>query len=405
MSEELEEIKNSDLPQRREDTTVVAREKQEENDRTDATNPSEEERIKARSFFYPLSIRGPSDDFPNRIIFRAVRVEGVNIAAAVKAGIGKLVELLPEGVSEAEAESTATATGVPLRTAGNAPPAEDEAPVVDQAARIGASVGDYLKKTFVGSSYENPGSGQVVGSVTLPLPRDLRYSDIMGYETANLGVVGAALEGAIRGRNPFSGISLTNGGLAQATSAIGAQILARIGGNVAAGAVGGALAGAPGAFLGALAAGDVGEGLEAGVRSATRIVAAPNSKTIFQNVGIRNFNFAFKMIAQSEDEGKQIREILKFFREEMYPEVIPLGNTGVPLGYKFPSEFEIEIKNKFGQNPAFKIARCYLRDVQTAFNSTAMGMYSDGNFVEVDIVLAFVEIEALHRGKISKEGY
>ena len=102
---------------------------------------------------------------------------------------------------------------------------------------------------------------------------------------------------------------------------------------------------------------------------------------------------------------KQIRQILKFFREEMYPEVIPLGSSGIPLAYKFPSEFEIDIKNKFGDNPAFKIARCYLRDVQIAFNSTALGMYSDGNFVEVDIVLSFVEIETLHRRKIADEGY
>lgn len=388
-------------------TETIAEDKIEDKENTDTTAPSAEEIAKSRTYYYPLSIRGSNSDFPAKIIFRAIRVEGVNIASAIKAGIGKLVSFLPDDINketgEYEAESTPVRSDTVTARGATGEPAED-ASLVDAAKRVTTEGISFLKDTFVGSSYENPGTGTPIGSVTMPLPRDLRYADIMQYETTNLGVVGAALEAQIRGRNPFQGISLTSGGLAQATSSIGAQIVSRVLGNVAGAAVGGALGGVPGAFLGALSAGDVGEGLEAGVRNATRIVAAPNAKTIFQNVGIRNFSFSFKLIAYSEDEGKQIRDIIKFFREEMYPEVIPLGTSGVPLAYKFPSEFEIEIKNKYGENPAFKITRCYLRDVQISYNSTAFGMYRDGNFVETDIVLSFVEIEALHRGKI-RQGY
>lgn len=396
MSEELSEIKQSDLPQRKEEITI-AESKNETAETTDAINEVVDVK---RDYYYPSSIRSTQNNFPNKIIFKALRVEGVNIASLIQAGIGQLAEELTSIELSTEEQST-TATS---ESAGNDAESEDGSSFADKAKKKLIGVGELLAK-FGTTSYENPGTGTVVGSVTLPLPRDLRYADIMAYETANLGVIGAGLEGSLRGRNPFESISLTGGGLAQATSAIGAQIIGRIGGNVVAGAVGGALAGAPGAFLGALAAGDVGEGIEGAIKSATRIVAAPNSKTLFQNVGIRNFNFAFKLIAYDPDEMKQIRQIIKFFREEMYPEVIPLGSSGIPLAYKFPSEFEIDIKNKNGDNPAFKIARCYLRDVQIAFNSTALGMYSDGNFVEVDIVLSFVEIEALHRKKIADQGY
>jgi hypothetical protein len=110
------------------------------------------------------------------------------------------------------------------------------------------------------------------------------------------------------------------------------------------------------------------------------------------------------MIARNKREATTIKNIVKFFRQEMYPEVIPLGSSGVPLAYKFPNVFDIEIRNAYFQNPGFKIQRCYLRDVQTSFNSTAAGMFEDGQFVEVDVTLSFVEITALDKQKIT-QGY
>jgi hypothetical protein len=110
------------------------------------------------------------------------------------------------------------------------------------------------------------------------------------------------------------------------------------------------------------------------------------------------------MIARNKREATTIKNIVKFFRQEMYPEVIPLGSSGVPLAYKFPNVFEIDIRNANNENPGFKIQRCYLRDVQTSFNSTAAGMFEDGQFIEVDVTLSFVEITALDKAKI-KQGY
>jgi len=102
---------------------------------------------------------------------------------------------------------------------------------------------------------------------------------------------------------------------------------------------------------------------------------------------------------------EQIRNIVKFFREELYPEKISLGETGVPLGYEFPNMFEIDVVNKDGSNPAFNIQRCYLRDVTTSFNGASSGMYYDGNFIEVDISLRFQEAVALDKEKVKNRGY
>ena len=110
------------------------------------------------------------------------------------------------------------------------------------------------------------------------------------------------------------------------------------------------------------------------------------------------------MIANNAREAEEIKNIVKFFRQELYPEKISLGESGVPLGYKFPNVFDIQVKNKNNDDAAFKIQQCYLRDIQTSFNSTASGMYNDGQFVEVDISLAFQEIVALDKQKI-RDGY
>ena len=92
------------------------------------------------------------------------------------------------------------------------------------------------------------------------------------------------------------------------------------------------------------------------------------------------------------------------FREELYPEKIPIGASGVPLAYKFPNMFEIEILNRFKKTLGFKYQRCYLRSVQVTFNESTPGLFSDGEFIEASLSLDFDEIVALDKQKI-KLGY
>ena len=110
------------------------------------------------------------------------------------------------------------------------------------------------------------------------------------------------------------------------------------------------------------------------------------------------------MIANSPEEARAIKNIVQMFREELYPEKVPIGNSGVPLAYKYPNVFEIEVKNRQGGNPGFKIQRCYLQKVDTTFNETADGMFNDGSFIEVGIALGFTEIVALDKDKV-RQGY
>jgi len=363
---------------------VLGNKRVPDTENVDATNPSTEAVEEFRRLRYPLTL---SHNYPARIIFKAVKVDGVDIAKNIGDTFTSLLEKANDFALKITGESFTSSVAdekVP----------EETAEVIEEA--------ENQSKAAV-QSYENNQGGKVVGIVELPLQRDLRFSDNAQYETANLGVLGGALEQGLRGQNAFAGAT-RNGQLVPTASALAAAAVAKGAGEVAGALIGKLAAGNAGAILGVSAAGGAFEGLSPAVRSATRIASAPNQRTLFQQVQIRSFAFTFKMIANNAQEAQEIKNIVKFFRQELYPEKIALGESGVPLAYKFPNMFEIQVRNKNGVNPAFDIQRCYLRDIQTSFNSTASGMYNDGNFVEVDISLAFQEIVALDKQKI-RDGY
>ena len=372
----FEQDKNQEESATSTEEVTIAEEKIEEQEDAD-TGPSIETIEASRNFRYPLTI---STDYPGRIIFTAIKVEGIDVAEKIGSAFGKLTSFLKSG----QETSTVADEKVDETTKEEIEKTEKEA-----AASL--------------FSYENNQGGEPYGSVTLPLQRDLRFSDNAQYETANLGVFGGMLESGLQGGSPFSGVTTSNGQLTSTVSSLAAQTVAKTAGEGLGAAIG-SVKGAAGAIVGATALSNSFEGLSPAVKSASRISSAPNQRTLFQQVQIRSFAFTFKMIANNAQEAAEIKNIVKFFRQELYPEKISLGETDIPLAYKFPNMFEIEVKNRFNKDAAFKIQRCYLRDVQTSFNATANGMHKDGNFIEVDISLAFQEIVALDKNKV-RNGY
>jgi len=355
---------------------------------------------KKRSFKYPLTI---SNDFPAKIIFKVFEINDDSIFEKSGIAVEKVWDQLKSGLTEGFDDTVDTVgtfvnKGLSyvygLESVGNEYVTPKEAKrTLDDAETTQPQI----------QTYENKGVGTQIGSVTLPLQRPLRYSDVAQYEGASLGIIGGMMNDVLSGNNPFEGIS-SNGKLKSTAGALAAQVVARGLGTVA-GATIGSKGGIGGAILGGIAGSNTGEQLGGATKNATRISSAPNFRTLFNHVDIRNFSFDFKMIATSKEESVAINNIIKLFRQELYPEKIPLGATGLPFAYKFPNVFEIEVKNRFDNTMGFKFQRCYLRNVQTVFNETATGVYDDGNFIEVSITLDFVEIVALDKQKIRDEGY
>ena len=229
------------------------------------------------------------------------------------------------------------------------------------------------------------------GRVSLYLPQAIQINDGAAYSNVDLGIMGAGGAAAMaEGANLLP--ALMEGAQNSASSIIDAitgkapnsSDLARLAVNRAAG------------FL-------PGEGNRGAVSSATRVSVNPNTRALFKSVPLREFTFTFKMIPTSKEETKAIKGIIKFFRENLYPEVIDMG--GIPAGYKFPHVFQIELKyaNK-KDNLATKILPSYIRSFAATYNSSSMGFLEGGDFSEVDITMAFIESGTLHK-KLVKDGY
>jgi len=344
---------------------------------------------------YPLTI---TESYPAYIKFRAIKVDGADFREAfgdvgrgafdllksyTPAGvlintIGSVVDAVTDNQDASEADKEVTK--------------EEKDGIIAGAKKLGQQL----------DSFEDLTGGTLVGSVMLPLQQSLTFQDGVVYNEANLGIAGAVAGDVLQGKNPFAGIMDGKGNLGRAASSIATQIVAKNAASVGGAALGSKF-GVVGSVFGAGALGGVGEGIGAAVKNASRVTTNPNQRTLFEKVNLREFTFTFKMIANNAKEAKEIRNIVKFFREEVYP--LPIEtSTGASLGYEFPNMFEIDVKNFKKEDPAPKIQRCYLQNVQTVYNATANSMHTDGNFVEVDVSLTFKEIVALDKKKV-REGY
>jgi len=333
------------------------------------------------SYRYPLDM---SPNYPGRITFTSYKVEGLDIGEKLGNFVGKAFERNKfrnrrQVKKEQEAKSVA------------------EENLTDEQKQ---NIAEESKQLLETTSYENLGFGDKIGTVTLPLMPNLNFSDNAVYQSVDLGVVAGSVESLVGG----SGVSLDDGKLGKAATALAAQKLSTLIGP-AIGAAAGALGGTAGSLVGAVAGSGATDQISNALQNATRIAVAPNERQLFQRVNLRKFSFNFRMVAMSESEAKEIKQIVKFFRSEMYPEKITITESGLPLAYTYPNVFEIKIKNRSGNNPAFNIQRCYLESVNTTFNTTGNGMYQGDYFIEVNVQLNFTEVAALDKLKISKENY
>lgn len=221
----------------------------------------------------------------------------------------------------------------------------------------------------------------------LYLPVGLQYRDNASYSNFDLGVTGAALSA---GGGITSGLSTIKDALTNTSAdkdvatAAAVGIIDKFGGSLS--AVG-----------------------SAAFKLGVGVTINPNTRTLFEKVGIREFAFTFKFFAESRKEAVEIEKIIQFFREELYPEEINANVSGgetrqaISIGYRFPKKFGIQIEYD-GNQIGTKILPCHLRDISTNYNPTNMSFHDDGKFTEIDMTLSFVEIRTLSKTDI-KEGF
>lgn len=222
--------------------------------------------------------------------------------------------------------------------------------------------------------------------VSLYLPTALTFRDNVAYENFDLGTAGALIEGGK--------------GLA-ASAAEGVGSIANLFQGNSQGPVGG-IAKLAAVKLAGLKPGFFQEERQRVAQGSLRVTTNPNTRVFFKQVNIRDFAFTFKLIARSQKEAQEVKDIVKFFRTELYPSEILVDDISV--GYNFPDKFKIQFLYD-NKAIAHKLKDCYLRDVSTVYNQSGMSMHSDGEFLEVDLTLTFQETRALTRKDVEEGGY
>ena len=214
--------------------------------------------------------------------------------------------------------------------------------------------------------------------IFLPIPMGLAFSDNMAYSTLDLGIIGSAVSKA-------TAAAVSEGGFFSARGAGGAL-----------GAAGGTfinqMRSANGAAVVSLAARQTGfDNLANFVDFGAKQVIAPNTNTAFQNSMIRQFQFSFKMMPTNKGEANTITEIVKRFRQNMYPIANDLILTYPPIwNIKFYDGYETNENKKL---PG--IYDCYLIGMSTVYNNSGNMFHADGHPVETDVQLTFEETRAL----------
>lgn len=374
------QTQNTDKAPNAPEEEVIAEEVSEDKDQID---PSESELIvnaeSNRSFRYPLDMN--ATNHPGVIEFESFVIQGLNISEKLGSAFKSILN--SRNSFRKDDESGESSAGADLT--------KEEKEQLEELNEVTERL----------ATFENLEGGTPNGKVILPLQANLNFNDGAVYQGADLGLIAGGLE-SLAGEGSFT---LGDGNLSAAGSALAAQKLSSLAGE-ALGAGAGALGGGViGAGVGAIAGSNLLDQLPNALASATRFAPSPNERILFKRMNIRKFAFSFKMVAFSEEEAKEIKNIITFFRTEMYPERVDLSTAGdLPLALMFPNVFDIRIRNRSGNNPAYKIQRCYLESVQTTFNPTSPTLYEGDYFMEVDIGLSFTEVSALHKKRI-RDGY
>lgn len=232
--------------------------------------------------------------------------------------------------------------------------------------------------------------------VQLYLPQQLQFNDMLQYDgNMNLGPIGAiGLAGLQQGQN--AGTALYRGASQAVTSMVDllkgdatSQRAARL---------------AATRLAETLPIGEAGAGA---VKSGFGVTVNPNTINLFKSVGLREFQFTFKLIASSYQESIAIENIIKFFRTTAYPDTINFddatGGFSVPIGYEFPDKFEITMTYN-NKQVGLKFLPSVLRNIQITYNPGSMGWHREGHASEVDLTVTFGEERTLTKNDIFK-GY
>lgn len=306
-----------------------------------------------KNFKFPLEDNG----YKGRIIFEAVQENYKTLPETIFNGLVK--SQLQGGVEDLEGP--------------------EAVPILSAAALAGT------QRTVRGNLPPRIGNNR---KATLYLPAALQFQDNVEYTNIDLGIVGQAAAKALAdptgtGRSVLG--AATSNALPDFQSL---QDAFNIGLR------------SEGAQVAALRLSNkLSPEVQGAIETTTGIALNPNRRSTLRGIGVRQFRFTFKMIPESPDEAQEVKKIVQFFREEMYPDT---SDDALSAALRFPSKFKIKLLYD-NKKVATRILPSFLAAVDVVYNSTGMAFHKDGEFQETDISLSFIEERALTKRDVLED--
>ena len=128
---------------------------------------------------------------------------------------------------------------------------------------------------------------------------------------------------------------------------------------------------------------------------------------------MREHKFSFKMMPEDINESRKCVEIATAFKESMLPAHVGGDSSSAPSGlFGYPDEFEISFTvngtplPKNNSNPMFNIGRSVLTNCELSYTTQDTVLFFEGTQypVTINMKLTFMEIEIMHRSKITNKG-
>jgi len=244
-----------------------------------------------------------------------------------------------------------------------------------------------------GTSFQNivPTTTRITDSIAIYLPPNVKDATSVGYNNAEMGVIGAAAAGAAGvidalKRGDLSGLASTLGTAAK-------DLLATAG------------LGLGSEFIGTLAGVDP-EGLKGFAKKAFGQASNPYMEVLFEGVEMRTFTYNFTFSPRNADETEDVQKIIEMFRFHMLPEL----NGGSSAFMTLPSTFDIHYMYQvtpdvsMENNYYTKIATCVLKGCDVDYAPNGVKSFASGAPTQITMSLSFQETEMLTKQHVNR-GY
>ena len=230
---------------------------------------------------------------------------------------------------------------------------------------------------------EKRATGNIIGSVILPIPGNIKDSDKVewGDDSMNAGQLAAAAFGAefIKGggaagdelRSVLKGLKSLNPENAQ--DAISTMM------------AGAAIGKDPGKLM----------------SRATGQVMNPNMELLFNGPSLRNFSFTFLLAPRSKDEAKNVIKIIRFFKQGMAA-IRSKSNLFLKAPHTFQLKYNYRGKDEHPYLNSFK--ECALKSCDVNYTpENSYSTYEDGVMTAYSLTLAFSELEPIYNDDYGQE--